>query len=380
MEPVQLASGRWLVRASHRGRRKSTTAPTRVAAQIAYGRLLAELGSPASTSTVTVGELITRRLARGRLSPTTAADWEAILRKLDVTGVDLAGRPAGAVTAAELDELYGRLEAAGWTVYRIRRLHEVLSASYRHAVRLGVLDDTPTRNVSPPAPAPAQVRPPAPDAIRRLFDAVGPELALFFRLAASTGARRGELVALQWADVDLWSGTITVRRSLVQVAGSRPTERPTKTGQKGHRRVSVGDPVRAAIGAHRTAQANLATSQGLPAPVWLFSSDAGVSPWRPDYPTRVLGRLRRAGKVSAFRLHDLRHYVATAMLADGVPATQVAGRLGHSTPAVTLRTYAHFLEAADREAAHRLDAKMGDFSPKSVRDSCKQSHDDRDGR
>jgi integrase len=55
----------------------------------------------------------------------------------------------------------------------------------------------------------------------------------------------------------------------------------------------------------------------------------------------------------------LRHYVATQMLADGESPVQVAGRLGHSTPATTLRVYAHWVRATDRTAGDRLDDRLG---------------------
>jgi integrase len=51
------------------------------------------------------------------------------------------------------------------------------------------------------------------------------------------------------------------------------------------------------------------------------------------------------------RFHDLRHFAATVLASSGVDIRTIAGRLGHAHPAITLRTYAHFMEAADRDAA-----------------------------
>ena len=79
----------------------------------------------------------------------------------------------------------------------------------------------------------------------------------------------------------------------------------------------------------------------------MFSHDAGVTPWRPDYLSLAYGRLSKR----EFRLHDLRHYHATQLLAAGVPVTTVSKRLGHTSTAVTLNTYGHWLPEQDREAA-----------------------------
>ena len=79
----------------------------------------------------------------------------------------------------------------------------------------------------------------------------------------------------------------------------------------------------------------------------MFSFDAGVSPWRPGYLTLAFGRLSGG----AFRLHDLRHYHATQLIGGGVPVPTVSKRLGHTSTAVTLDVYGHWLPEPDRDAA-----------------------------
>lgn len=93
-------------------------------------------------------------------------------------------------------------------------------------------------------------------------------------------------------------------------------------------------------------QAKLAAEHGLPDPVYVFSFDAGATPWRPDYLLLAFGRLSKR-KV---RLHDLHHH-ATQLLSADVPVATVSKRLGHTSTAVTLNTYSHWLPEQDREAA-----------------------------
>src|SRR5690606_8661435 len=113
----------------------------------------------------------------------------------------------------------------------------------------------------------------------------------------------------QWCDVDVDRAELDIRRSLVQTPGSPPVERHTKTGSKGYRVLSLDLPTVAQLRRHRAVQVEQAVANGLPAPVWIFSHDGGVSPWRPDYVSREFRRACTASGVSGVRLHDLRHYV-----------------------------------------------------------------------
>lgn len=102
-----------------------------------------------------------------------------------------------------------------------------------------------------------------------------------------------------------------------------------------------------AIDTLRARQRSAAERHELPEPVYLFSHDAGVTPWRRDY--LLLAHVRLSKR--QFPLHDLRHYHATQLLAAGVPVTTVSKRLGHTSPAVALNTHGHWVPEQDREAS-----------------------------
>ena len=92
---------------------------------------------------------------------------------------------------------------------------------------------------------------------------------------------------------------------------------------------------------------------------YVFSFDpAGRQPVHPDSVTHRFSRLaRRLGLRT--RLHDLRHYAATQLIAGGVDLRTVSGRIGHAGGgATTLRVYTHFLAAADRQAAEVLERTL----------------------
>jgi energy-coupling factor transporter ATP-binding protein EcfA2 len=85
---------------------------------------------------------------------------------------------------------------------------------------------------------------------------------------------------------------------------------------------------------------------------FVFSHEPdGHQPWRPDSTSRAFRVLRHELGLDHVRLHDLRHFVATRLLASGVDVRTVSGRLGHSLTSTTLNVYGAFVPAADRCAA-----------------------------
>jgi integrase len=87
---------------------------------------------------------------------------------------------------------------------------------------------------------------------------------------------------------------------------------------------------------------------------FVFSDDGGVTAWKPNRVTKALVRHRRAAGPRDFRLHDLRHFMATEMLDASIPLPVVARRLDHQRPSTTLNCYAHAVPGADVLAANTL--------------------------
>jgi integrase len=80
----------------------------------------------------------------------------------------------------------------------------------------------------------------------------------------------------------------------------------------------------------------------------------GATPWKPDWVTKHFVAAPRAAGLPHFRLHDLRHFMATQMLAAGVPIATVSQRLSHARASTTLNVYAHSVPGGDRKAAETL--------------------------
>jgi integrase len=170
------------------------------------------------------------------------------------------------------------------------------------------------------------------------------------RLAAITGARRSELAALHWSELEGSVLTIDSALTVVRepVDGTTTTvlqDDPTKTADR--RRVTLDEDTIALIESQRAKREALT--------IWMFSDTD-----RPPHPDRIGYWWRRARSLSGiderWRLHDLRHWTATTALGRGFDLATVAGRLGHADPSTTLRVYSHAL--ADRDAD--LAASLGD--------------------
>ena len=86
----------------------------------------------------------------------------------------------------------------------------------------------------------------------------------------------------------------------------------------------------------------------------MFSDDGGVTAWKPNRVTKAFLRHRRAAGLRPFRLHDLRHFMATEMLHAGVPLVIVSRRLDHRRVSTTLDRYAHAVPGGDAQAAATL--------------------------
>jgi len=280
------------------------------------------------------------------------------------------------LTTADIDDFYGYLVRAGSKQHgplspgTVTRVHGVLHRALAQAVRWDWIWMNPASNASPPRPRPADIRPPSPEQVIQLLEWASehdPPLFCFLRLAASTGARRSQLLALRWGDIDWGRRAISFTRALVQ-GPHGPELRPTKT----HRtyRVELDGVTLALLKEYRKrVEANVrANRSALAESAFVFSlRPDGLTPWLPNWATkRFIVALRAAG-LSHFRLHDLRHFMATEMLASGVPIATVSQRLSHARASTTLNVYAHSVPGGDRKAAEKLAAILARARDRSRR-------------
>lgn len=276
---------------------------------------------------------------------------------------NLGHLPVAKLTTEDIDDFYAHLLRAGGRNDRplapgtVARVHGVLHRALAQAIRWDWIWLNPAANASRPRVPPAEIRPPSPDQVARLLDAVrqkDPALFCFLRLAASTGARRGQLLALRWTDIDWDRAAVAFSRSLVQ-GPDGPELRPTKS-HRTHRADLDRVTLDVLIGHRDRVDARASQDRvELSEDAFIFSTQPdGRRPWQPNWVTKRFIARRRAAGVERFRLHDLRHFMATQMLAAGIPIATVAQRLNHARASTTLNVYAHAVPGGDREAAELL--------------------------
>ena len=298
-------------------------------------------------------------LAKPELSPSTVRGYE---RNINNYILPILGKTrVTKLKAAQIDHFYSVLRERGGIGGRplspasIHQVHAILRRALQQGVKWEWIATNPAALATTPRVRQFKVEPPDPDAVMRLIEAASKEdlgFACFLIVAATTGARRGELCALRWNSVDLMGETMTIAGSVVEGPRSQLFEKDTKT--HGSRKIAIDTLTIAALKAHHLRSKGLAGECGasLAQDAFVFSPDpGGLRPMPPNDVTKAFMRLRDRTGLESVRLHDLRHFAATRLLSAGVSVRTVSGRLGHASASMTLGVYAHFLEVSDREAA-----------------------------
>ena len=174
---------------------------------------------------------------------------------------------------------------------------------------------------------------------------------MFLELAAATGARRAEVLALRWSDIN--GSGVVITRSLTQTKHTLGFK-----GTKNERRRPVSLPESVLIRLRATEEGRT-SSDGSLVPntrtnLDLIFANADGAPLRPDSISASVSLLcRRLGLPKGTSFHTLRHSHGSVLLADGVDLPTVSERLGHSSVRVTADIYSHALRGRDQEAAKR---------------------------
>lgn len=314
-----------------------------------------------------------RPIAELNLSPTTWREYDRLLEKRILPRF---GRTkVRAIRAADIDGFYAELQRQGGGTggeplgaQSIQHIHALLRRLLNQAVLWGWIPTSPVTRATPPRVIRFDLTIPPPEDVSRLVAAAEERdrsFACFLRLAAVTGARRGELCALRWNDLNIKAATLNIARSVVGQRNDDLIEKGTKTNSS--RRISLDPATLSSLIAHRDRHVARAEEFGvkLPAEAFVFSDSADcATPWRPNRVTLAFRRICDRLEVSNVRLHDLRHFAATRLLGAGVPVKTVSARLGHANAATTLNVYAHFLESSDETAAQVLGDLL-DAPPKN---------------
>jgi len=250
----------------------------------------------------------------------------------------------------------GRCDGKGGLSPRtVLQHHRVLRMALQKAVRINAIARNPAGLVDAPRFEKKEMVVLDEDQLASLLNAAdGTSLYIPVLIAATTGMRRGEVLALRWCDVYLDRGAVAVVRSLEQIIGGLNFKEP-KT-EHGRRSIALPSVTIDALRQHKVKQAQQRLQLGL------GRDDDGLvcarhdgAPRSPQSLTKEFNRLIAKLDVPKITFHGLRHSHATQLLGAGIHPKVAQERLGHSTIATTMDLYSHVTESMQEDAATRID-------------------------
>lgn len=366
----QRANGRWEGRVSY----VDPTTDTRRSASV-YGSTAAECrrelrnvrkrideGQPAKDSPDTVTSWLVRwresSLAASDRKATTKSLYGSLSRKHLEAGV-IGTKRLDRLKPSDVESLIVGLRGNRLADSTVRQIYTVLRQALDVAVRDGLLASNPASKVKRPGVARTEAKYLSATDVARLLEAgAGLRYHVALVLMATTGLRRGEVAGLQWSDIDLGKGELTVRHTLSRVDGQLVLTEP-KT-QRSRRRVPLHAGVVTALKGWRTQQLQERLAAG---DVWtdagmVFATESGSMLDPRNLLSTVELAARKAG-VKNIGAHSLRHSAAVAWLESGVHIKAAADLLGHSSIAITGDLYGHTSDDTARAAVDGLGSALG---------------------
>ena len=348
---------------------------TKKAAQAELTRRLAEVdaGTEVEPSRLTVAEYLRGWLETGEgLAPKTLERYRQLAERQIIPHLGAISlqklRPAQIHVWHTTLLTSGGKDGKPLSARTVGHAHRVLHRALERAMRLEIVGRNAAHPVPPPKVEAAEVTVltayQIADVLANL-DGYGGRYGLLplhaiAALAIGTGMRRGEICGLTWGAVDLDGGTARVERSLEETANGLRFKAP-KTAH-GRRTISLPVNVLEILRDHRRRliEYRLTLGMGRLGDDDLVFPMADGSPYSPDKLSRDWGHAVRDRNLPPANFHALRHSHASALIAAGLDIVTVSRRLGHGSPAITLRVYAHAFSAGKDEAAARaIDAAMG---------------------
>lgn len=364
--------------ASGRRRRRYVYGATKREVLDSLDRLRAEkAGGVIADASLSVAGLLQRWLDGGttRLAPATHESRTTSVRLHLVPRI--GHLKLAKLTPLDVEGFYGQMARDGVGPFAIHYAAACLIATLRHAVRLRLIAASPADMVPGPVRPHREMNFLTATQVRILLDAARPWPCYpLFALALATGCRQGELLGLHWPDVDLAGSRLHVRRTLCRTKKGFLLKEPKTPASR--RTLALPAAAVDLLASRRRAQESAGR---LDAPV--FCSKSGGFLWRrntlrslhavidrvndPDR-NRKGGRprqgvlrpanTRREVIPDGLRFHDLRHTVASLLLSAGCSLRAVSARLGHSSPAFTLRVYGHVMPGDDLALADQIGRQI----------------------
>lgn len=225
-----------------------------------------------------------------------------------------------------------------------------ISDVMRYALKCGLIQINPCNDISTVKTQKRQILPYDLNEAKRLLSRINEEAPLkykvFFNIIAFSGARRAEIMGLEYKDIDMNTGIIDICRTSNYQSGVGTYTGTTKTDAS-KRKLYFQPFLIDLIKDLKNSRPNNHSDR-------LFVTNDGKKPMNPNTPYTWLERFCKRENLSFKGLHAFRHFVATQAIANGVNIKDVSSMLGHSQVTTTLNIYAHTIDKTNKNALNAI--------------------------
>lgn len=343
---------------------KNVTAKTKIECLEKLERLKAELGAVTkkTTSTMSFGEWMDfwyQTYCKNTLKESTQATYEQRIYKQIIP--KLGHHPLNQITTGLLEKFYAQLKVNGRLIRRdiygpglansvIRSIHAHCRAALDKAVAEKLIRQNPAIGCKLPSKKSAEIKILTPEAMQKLlFQAQIEGFYEMFMLDLATGLRRGEVVGLQWKNVDFEKGTLSITKQIRYVK-KKLVIAPPKT-KASERTIILPPPILEMLAEYRKTVDS----------IWLFPSPVKKEdvPRDPSACRKALARILKRAECEHVPFHAMRHTFASNAFHYGMDVKTLASTIGHESVETTLNVYAHSSEQMKRDAAKKIDEAIG---------------------
>ena len=300
--------------------------------------------------------------SKPKIRPTTQETYESRIRLHIIP--EIGDLPLNKLTQNDLQQFYGRLKKSGRKRFTdkygeglsdrmVRMCHATCRSALEKAVQDGLIRVNPAIGCKLPPKKAREMQVLTREELQRfLIQAKSEGYYEVFLLDLATGLRRGELMALQWDDLNFKTGVLNVNKQVYDVRGQLQISTP-KT-KNSIRKIVLPPAVVAVLREYKKTVDSR----------WMFPSPVKEDcPITPGVVRRRLQLILEHAGCKHVRFHDLRHTFATLALENGMDVKTLSAMLGHVSAATTLDIYTHITDDMQRAAAENIDRGIGKAAP-----------------
>ena len=300
--------------------------------------------------------------SKPKIRPTTQETYESRIRLHIIP--EIGSIPLNKLTQNDLQQFYGRIKKSGRKRFAdkygeglsdrmVRMCHATCRSALEKAVQDGLIRVNPAIGCKLPPKKAREMQVLTREELQRfLIQAKFEGYYEVFLLDLATGLRRGELMALQWDDLNFKTGVLNVNKQVYDVRGQLQISTP-KT-KNSVRKIVLPPAVVAVLREYKKTVDSR----------WMFPSPVKEDcPITPGVVRRRLQLILEHAGCKHVRFHDLRHTFATLALENGMDVKTLSAMLGHVSAVTTLDIYTHITGDMQRAAAASIDRSIGKMEP-----------------